>query len=409
MSARTRSRKGKSTTRKKRGPARRASMSPRLNPAERLASVACPCPACSGEVFDLGPMVDAVTMYLNEFDDVLEAELMAARLVAAATSLGGAIEVALEEGLVPEFEARATEGALAMLLAVGAVAPAQGGKAAWSAADRLIGSGVPVPRWAAQLDEPLRVTECLRAYDTDATGALLVCAFHRGDRSHAFAMSVDELDCGAAVDLTLFDPDELPEVLDSFQALGRTAGKEMAKESLDPAEFRWHVEKALAARAVHSDGLEAVQPDADGIPSCAALAVLLLARIAALPVPTRPAPPHGDGGGGGLDALQRLVRLLGDAQLIAPAASGRVQQMPPKRRKAAGPAPCLSAQGPVTRLEAPYLAAARGSIRHSLWIGCMRSSRSHSAGAVATCTSSRHRTGASATRTRSSVTRPTRR
>ena len=64
---------------------------------------------------------------------------------------GESFEEALVGGFIPEFEARASPEALAMLLAIGSVAEDRAGKAASAAADRLVEAGVPRPGWAAEL------------------------------------------------------------------------------------------------------------------------------------------------------------------------------------------------------------------------------------------------------------------
>jgi hypothetical protein len=49
-----------------------------------------------------------------------------------------------------------------------------------------------------------------------------------------------------------------------IQADGRRAGATLTAEDLDPAEFRWHIERALDARAVHDR--ESDEPDVDDGP-----------------------------------------------------------------------------------------------------------------------------------------------
>src|SRR5207244_1288503 len=86
-------------------------------------------------------------------------------------------------------------------------------------------------------------------------------------------------------------------------------------EALDAAEFRWQVEKALDARAVHDSDLpdeemNDMPVDEDG-PGYPALAVLVRARMSALPVPSKPAARHADevDRSVGLTALQMLVQV----------------------------------------------------------------------------------------------------
>lgn len=302
----------------------------------------CDCPACSGTDFDLDQMVDALTAELIEFEEPLDAEVAAAMLVSVGTSLGDPFEQALVDRLIPEFEARATTGSLAMLLAIAAVAPGPRGQAASAAAGQLARACVPRPRWAAELDEPVTVTDCVRLYDTQGTASVLACAFGRGDRAHAFLVNVDELDCGAASDIMILPGDQLPEALDAVRAEGREAGFEIVTDALDAAEFRWHVEKALGARTVHDrqqfeTGLPVEEDDLPGYP---ALSVLLRARMDTLPAPNRPPAPHGDGGDRGLAALRMLAQLVENSPLPAnPASLSGTAPLPAKRSKADRPAP----------------------------------------------------------------------
>ena len=90
--------------------------------AEFDASDGCDCPACSGEGFDLGRMIDELTAELSEVEDPLDAEMAGALFVSSGAGLGAAFEQALVNGFVPEFEARATTGTLAMLLSIAEVA-----------------------------------------------------------------------------------------------------------------------------------------------------------------------------------------------------------------------------------------------------------------------------------------------
>lgn len=348
MSATTRSRRGKSKDRNKRKPVASARFPVLFDAAKFDAPDGCDCPACSGADFDPGRMIDELTAELTEFEEPLDAEVAAAMLVSVGASLGGAFEQMLLEGLVPEFESRATTGSLAMLLSIAAVAPGKGGQAASAAAGRLIRAGVAQPGWAAELAEPVTVSGCVRVYDTQGTAAMLACLFDRGDRAHAFLVSVDELDCGAASDILVFPGDQLPEALDTVRADGREAGFEVVTDPLDAAEFRWHVEKALDARAVHDlDQFDADLPveeyellGEDDLPGYPGLAALLRARIVTLPAPNRPPAPHSDGDERDLTALQMLPELVGNAPLLANPASLRgTRPLPAKRGKADRPAP----------------------------------------------------------------------
>jgi hypothetical protein len=316
----------------------------------------CDCPGCSGVDFDPQQLIDeliAGAADLVESEDPLDAQVVGAAFVSIGALAGEAFEEALIGGFIPQFEARATTDALAMLLAIGSVAQGQAGKAAAVAAERLVQAGVARPAWADELDEPVTVADCLRLSDSQGTASMLACSFHRAGRSHAVVISVDHHDCGAAGDILLLDVEHLPEALEMMRASGRTSGMEITTEALDAAEFRWQVENALDARAVHDsdDGPDEdvtdlpVAQDGPGYP---ALAVLVRAWMSALPVPSKPAAPHADNGQGGvgLTALQMLVQLgasagsaFGAGAPIALRGRAAAATLPPKRKKSSPPAP----------------------------------------------------------------------
>ena len=131
----------------------------------------------------------------------------------------------------------------------------------------------------------------MRLSDAQGTASMLACSFHRAGRSRAVVISVDHQDCDAAGDIVLLDVDELPEALQMMRAIGRDDGLEITTEALDAAEFRWQLEKALDARAVHDNALSVEETvgtpiDEDGS-VYPALAVLVRARMNALPLPAK--------------------------------------------------------------------------------------------------------------------------
>ncbi len=315
----------------------------------------CDCPACSGADFDPQRLIDELIAGAADLvgsSDPLDAEVVGATFLSIGAVAGEAFEEALVGGFIPEFEARASSQALAVLLATGSVAQGRAGKAAWAAAGRLVEAGVARPLWAAELGEPVTVGDCWRLSDSQGTASMLACSFHRAGRSHAVVMSVDHDDCGAAGDILLLDVDQLPEALEMMRAGGRDSGFEITTEALDAAEFRWQVEKALDARAVHDSDLpdedmSDLPLDEDG-PGYPALAVLVRARMNALPAPSKPAAPHGDEGEGrvGLTALRMLAQFAGNAGSpfgagtpIALRGRTAVPVLPAKRKKSDRPAP----------------------------------------------------------------------
>jgi hypothetical protein len=326
----------------------------------------CDCPACTGADLDLDQLLDALTATAAELRDAvdpLDAEIVGAMVLSTGPSVVEDVAPALVEGLIPALEARGGGGALAMLLSIGAVAPAPGGAAASAAAGRLAASGLPLSTWAAELDEPVTASGCCRLQDTAGTASILACSFHRAGRSHAILLSVDDLDCGAASDIVLLDADRLPEALDSVLAGTRSTGFEVVKEPLEPADFRWHVQNALDARTVHDRDAPDADPDLapdfddcgvdpatddspyddeDGALTYPTLAALLRARMAALPAPSRAPAPHPMEERGAADTvLQMLARRAEQGPFGLPSRPGRAATLPlpAKRKKADRPAP----------------------------------------------------------------------
>lgn len=319
-----------------------------VRPVVPSAADACDCPACSGEGLDPQQLIDdlvAGAAELLESDDPLDAELVGAAFVALGELAGEGFDEALVGGFIPEIGARATPEAVAMLLAIGSVADDHARKVASMSVDALIASGVAAPRWAAELAEPITVTDYCELSDPEGTGSVLVCSFHRAGHSHAVLITVDHTDCGAASDIHLLETGYLPETLEAIQASGLKAKVEV----LDGAEFRWRVEKALDARAVHDrddagfdEDLLEPSDDEDG-PGYPAMARFVRARMHALPVPTKPAAPHprADFQPGPLEILRGLAANAGGPfGAVTPIATRRAaQKLPAKRKKSDGPAP----------------------------------------------------------------------
>jgi hypothetical protein len=319
------------------------------------APVDCDCPACSGADFDPRQVIEemiAAAADLTESEDPLDAELVGATVMSIGAGASESFQEALIGGFIPEFQARANSEALALLLAIGSVAEGQVGQEASAAAARLVQAGVPRPGWAAELGEPVTVADCLRLSDAQGTASMLACSFQRAGRSCAVVISVDHQDCGAAESIVLLDEEGLPEALEMMRAIGRDDGLDITTQGLDAAEFRWQVENALDARAVHDSALtveeiDDMAIDEDG-PVYPALAVLMRARMNALPMPNRPAAPHGgeDAGRVRLAATQTLAQLTAGPGgpfgiRTPPATRGRtaVPALPAKRKKSDRPAP----------------------------------------------------------------------
>ncbi len=312
----------------------------------------CDCPACTGAEPDLDQLLDpmaAAAAELYDADDPLDAEILAAMVLATCPSQDEDAVSALVDGLIPALERRADRGSLTLLLAIGAVAPDPGGPAAAAAAGRLAAAGLPVPSWAGELDEPVTVADCSRLRDTAGTAAVLTCSFHRAGRAHAVVISVDHLDCGAAGEIALLEAERLPETLEALVAEAHDPDAELLQERLEPSEFRWHVQNALAARAVHdsddSDDSDAPAGpdlgDEDDAPTYSTMATLLRARMSALPAPTRaPAPHPADASRTPETVMRLLAQLAGHGPAGRPSLPGAaVRPLPKKRGKADRPAP----------------------------------------------------------------------
>src|SRR4051812_34603560 len=91
----------------------------------------CDCPACSGEDVDPGRLIDEVLTGAADLvgsADPLEAEIAGSVFVSIGALAGEEFTEALVDAFIPEFEARACPEAVAMLLAIGSVAPDPVGK-----------------------------------------------------------------------------------------------------------------------------------------------------------------------------------------------------------------------------------------------------------------------------------------
>ncbi|MBB4957916.1 plasmid pRiA4b ORF-3 family protein [Micromonospora polyrhachis] len=310
----------------------------------------CDCPGCSGEEVDREQLLDGLLaggVELLDTDDPLDAEMVGASFLATVMAAEPDFEEPLVDGLIPSFEARATPEALAMLLAIGSVArDGRVGKAASAAADRLAEAGTPRPAWVAELNEPVMVTDCRRLSDRQGAGAMFSGVFHRADRSLALLMSVDTPDCGAASQILLIGTDDLPEATRMMRDSLERGGLAFEDAELDPAEFRWQVENALVVRAAHDRELGPLNgvdfADDEEVLDYAVLSVLVGARLAQLPASSKPVLPHEECEHDDDAQLAMLRGLVGQAgRLLARGGprGRRTPALPPKRKKADGPAP----------------------------------------------------------------------
>ena len=320
-----------------------------VRPALSVVPDPCDCPACTGEVDNPQELIDGLVSGaadLLKADDPLEVELFGATFFAAGGLAGDGFAEVLSMAIVPAVAAQGTPESLAVLLALDAV---HDDDTAAEAAARRVAQGVPAPAWAAELREPVRAGGCRRFVDSAGSNSMLLCWFERAGRSDGFVVHVDHTDCDAAADIVLFPAEILDEVVETIQADARRAGVEIAETEVDPAEFRWLVERALAARAVHDQetgGEELADEfdDEDGRPGYHLLAVVLRARLRSLPEPSRPPGPHGDGSSAGPpapDALRMLAQLAGQGRPgdELQRRRGAGPKLPAKRKKSGPAAP----------------------------------------------------------------------
>ncbi|CAI7974204.1 conserved hypothetical protein [Frankia sp. Hr75.2] len=344
MSPASRGRKnGKKPSAKEPAPARRTSR-PALSAVPDIGDQS-PRPPDDSELDPRALTADMLEIggVLRENDDPLMAEVAGATFAVLDDLTDGSIGVAFLQEIVPRLEAAATEGALAVLLAVGSVASGPVGVAADTAAGRLAAAGVSRPRWADELTAPLVAGDFQRRYDDEGDTVLLSCTVERAGRPHAFLVIVDPSACGEAADLLVLPAEDLPKVLEEITAAARRDKVGLLTETLDAEEFRWQVENALSARAVHDDELsfeddEEAAPflrfgeeveipfheeeDGEDGPPYEALVLVLRSRLATLPTPRKPPAPHADDDEDeGIDALGDLadiVRML-DERGVNPA------------------------------------------------------------------------------------------
>jgi hypothetical protein len=259
------------------------------------------------------------------------------------------------DAFIPAVESRPGPTALAILRALASVATGVEPRlaaAASAAADRVVAADVPEPKWAAELAEPVHVTECVRLHDDGGAWSVLGASFRRAGCGHGLVIVVDELHCAAAADIFIVDGDQLPTALDDIGKCARAEGRVLRKQALDPAEFRWYGEEALNSRAVHDEDdpadeeswMASGDDEDDGDPPYPVLAQLARIRLAALPKPRRPAGSrrHTESRTHALSALDLLMDGApgGFGGGFGHPGFGRaVQTLPAKRKKKDGPAP----------------------------------------------------------------------
>ncbi|HEY5858420.1 MAG TPA: plasmid pRiA4b ORF-3 family protein [Aldersonia sp.] len=310
-----------------------------------IAEPSCTCRECTGAAPDPAAVVDGLLRLATDLTlstDPFDAEMLGSFIL----SVPGVAKDELEQGLVrsfiPAIEERGTAPALALLLALGSVADDEVTPETTAAADRLVASGIQPPRWAADLDEPPTSSGHQRVVPSHTGISLLVCEFHRGDRTHRMAMYVDETECGAAAEIGLL-ADPVDVVLDVIDEEVRGGGGELVIEDLDPAEFRWQAENALDTRVeLEDDGCDAKYGGVVGYggedgPGYHTMAVLLRKRLESLPKSDKPPAPRV---GLDLPTLDELMKLIAaESAVPQPSRHAKPPKLPVKRKKSDGRAP----------------------------------------------------------------------
>jgi hypothetical protein len=175
-----------------------------------------------------------------------------------AAILDGALPADAVAALVDRLEARADPLALAVLATLALIADGPAGAAAGRAAARLWRAGILPPVWFEELDRAVVPEECLSVRRALGGERILVCAFRRAGRRHAFAVTLEDGPCATLKEIAPLCAVELPARLADLAAHLLAPGEieEAETERVDPAEARRVLETALRLRAAHDAGLD---------------------------------------------------------------------------------------------------------------------------------------------------------
>jgi hypothetical protein len=263
----------------------------------------CDCPACTGE--EAGEEVDIEAMLtglraasselLGDIDPI-EPELLAALFLSAGDvadeDAAGQFSEAFTHDVVPLLAAAGDPSSLALLTSFELV----GGSAeAGRAARQLVADAVAEPAWAAEAREPLTTRQVL-TFRAGSDASILICTFDRAGRRHGFVVQIDHAECFAATHIMLVGTEVLDQVIADLPGQTMRGGRKVVEQRLTPEEFRWEIERALDARAVHDEenGPQPEDPDDEGGLDYYTAATLLRSRMRTLPEPTRPPAAHGE-------------------------------------------------------------------------------------------------------------------
>lgn len=309
--------------------------------------------------------MDVVLAQFAQITDPVEAEVVGSAFLGAIGLLGAAADTAAE--LASVIEAVGDPRAAGMLAALAALGEGPIGEAATAGLDRLQARGVAAPAWTAALSAPVSARDCVELCE-DGQTLVLAARFDRAGTEHAVMILVDPQNCGEAAEIMLLDCADLAEALAELRRAAKRDKVRLTTTALDPAEFRWRAEAAMDARDDHDrdDQDDLFDPDdiadlddrfdaagfdsgdlddlgdEDGL-DYHILAPLLRARLRALPLSTKPKPPHGEGDESGMTGL--LGRLAAQFEVFdGPAAGAPAKsspKLPAKRKTRDGPAPVL--------------------------------------------------------------------
>lgn len=314
----------------RRRPARPAS-SPTPAPPSPLPS---PLPRAAALGLDPADLAGALLADLAEVsgqDDPFEFEMLVSSFcgildVAQAAGFAGMLPPDVVALLIAQFEARGDGLSLAVLATLALLAEGETAAAAARAAARLWRAGIVPPDWFEELDRELHVEECLRVRREGDDVLLVLLAFRRAGRRHAFAVMIEQDETAAQaphrpVVGTAGTP-AFPEPAASAQGtpvisavaplpaealpehLADLVGEIVPPEELegtgiehfDPAAARRLLAAALRARALRDARLEleerfaqwdeaAMEIDLFGAPPYPTMVAALRSRIEILPAP----------------------------------------------------------------------------------------------------------------------------
>ena len=313
-------------------------------------------------------VMEAVLMDFVQITDPVEAEVFGSMFLGAIGLFGADVAAVAAPELVPAIEAVGDPRAAGMLAVLAALGEGRIGEAAAAGLNRLRACGVATPEWMAALSAPVTARDCVELCE-DGETLVLAARFDRAGAAHAVIILLDPQDCGEAAEIMLLDSSDLTEALAELRRNAKRDKVRLTTTALDPAEFRWRAEAAMDARDYHDrdDQDDPVDPDDitdpddlfddadffdgddlndDDGPGYQVLASLLRARLRALPLSTKPKPPHGECDEfevtGLLAALDRFAALPG--VFGGPAAAVPVKsspKLPAKRKAKDGQAPVL--------------------------------------------------------------------